>query len=293
MIYVSLQGGLGNQLFQYATAFCLAKKHNTHVMLNDSLLKRVNIEITSRDYELSNFNITGKLMTKSDHKLFTRSRKKISRFIPGINFITSWREHSEYSFDKAFNTLPDQVYLEGYWQSFHYFESVRAALIEELTPKARMTATESLFFNKVSKSNSVAIHIRRGDYVTSATTSKYHGVCNPNYYYKSIEKINSMLVNPEFFIFTDDPEWVLKSFNNKLPYTLVYNEKEPLKAYQDLHLMSACKHQIIANSSFSWWAAWLNSNSTKVVIHPKNWLLHRHVDLADLIPKSWLMGQED
>ena len=133
---------------------------------------------------------------------------------------------------------------------------------------------------------SVCIHIRRGDYVEDIITNQFHGVCNLDYYYRSIEYIASKIKNPYFFVFSDDPLWVKQNLILKYPCDYI-DQNFGKKDYEDMRVISKCKHNIIANSSFSWWGAWLNINPNKIVIAPKNWFKSKAINTKDLIPESW------
>ena len=138
----------------------------------------------------------------------------------------------------------------------------------------------------ISSCESVSLHIRRGDFVSNARTSTIHGTCNLNYYYRCVEEITKNVKNPHFFIFTDDTGWVSKNVKLSYPATVIdHNGRK--KSYEDLMLMSLCSHNIIANSSFSWWGAWLNRNPNKMVFAPLRWFAKDDISTRDLIPEKW------
>jgi hypothetical protein len=144
------------------------------------------------------------------------------------------------------------------------------------------------YLKKIKLYTSVAVHIRRGDYVSSTTNFQKHGICDNIYYSKAIELMNTTISHLKYFIFTDDPAWVLE--NMQFPNAeIVLTQNQESDAWQDMYLMSSCDHQIIANSSFSWWAAWLNKNENKQVIAPEIWFADAQLNVATtgLIPKTW------
>jgi hypothetical protein len=143
--------------------------------------------------------------------------------------------------------------------------------------------------NEIKNSNSISIHIRRGDYVSNQHTNDIHGLCSLDYFYKSVQYMNSKIYNPIYFIFSDDMDWVKKNFNTEnLKYKFI--ETNMNQNHLDLILMSYCKHNIISNSSFSWWGAWLNININKIVIAPKIWFANKKMNnlISDLIPNNWI-----
>jgi hypothetical protein len=190
-------------------------------------------------------------------------------------------------FDPDFFAVPDNVYLEGYWQSENYFKTIENAIKSEFTLKEDPDPQNALLSEKILGSNSVSIHIRRGDYVHNPVTFDYHGVCSLEYYHSAIDTIAKKISNPHFYIFSDDSLWVKQNLGINYPHTYV-THNQGLKDYMDLWLMKLCRHHIIANSSFSWWGAWLCSNPGKIVIAPKQWFNNPDVNTDDLIPNTWL-----
>lgn len=234
IITVKLKGGLGNQMFQYAFGRKLSLKHRVLLRLDKSLLER-----------------------------------GIKQMIIG----TTPREYELGEFDiKA--ELTDgkgKNCFEGFWQSEKYFKDIRRVLLKDFTLKKE---TDSFLKYKrlIAKTNSVSIHIRRGDYLKRAVTRKYHGVLNLDYYRRAMELIVKRVKNPRFFVFSDDP--TISDFSG-------------LTNSEELILMSFCKHNIIANSSFSWWGAWLNKNPSKVIIAPKRWFRKERTE-SGIVPQGWI-----
>lgn len=183
-------------------------------------------------------------------------------------------------------TLPDNVYLEGYWQSERYFEDIKEIVQKEFTLKTPLEGLNLILAEEIRTVDAVSMHVRRGDYVTDENVSTMHGVCDLEYYRKAVDKVVQTLKDPCFFVFSDDPEWVAD--NLKLRHPARYISHNSSLAHEDLRLMSLCRHHIIANSSFSWWGAWLSTCHEKLVIAPNKWFNNFKVDTSDLIPKAWI-----
>ncbi len=202
--------------------------------------------------------------------------------------------HQNYIFEYQINFDPDilnikwPAYLVGYWQSEKYFKRIEKRLVKEFNFKNPLNGKNFAVANEISQNNSVSIHIRRGDYVTLPYAVKMHGnICDLDYYSKAIKIIASKVKEPHFFVFSDDISWAKENLRIDYPKTYVnFNTDE--NSYEDMRLMSLCKHNIIANSSFSWWGAWLNRNVGKIVVAPKKWLNDPTKDTRDVIPDNWL-----
>lgn len=285
MIIVNFFGGLGNQMFQYAlfkkfqSLGLEVKADITHYEFNNEhngfeLEKVFHLKI-----ERANLN---EIKSLKDNSIFLR---KYRRF-----FHIFWKktdiEQISFDFDGSIFYLKD-AYLNGYWQSEKFFKDISPELRKDFSFK-NIDKNNKLILNKIIKSNSVSIHIRRGDYVTNPNFNKFHGgICNISYYLKAIELIKRKVKKPVFFIFSDDLDWVKKNLP-LLENTIFVDINKGKNSYKDLFLMSKCKHNILANSSFSWWAAWLNSNSDKIIVCPDKWFNSRRLDSKDIVPESWI-----
>jgi hypothetical protein len=289
MIGVRLEGGLGNQLFQYAAARSLAIRHSTEVMIDQSALINKKKSITSRDYELNAFNC---LIAPSGKKEFYFSRlAKRARWV--FNLLSSWIVFVEKGeqFNKGFLIAPDNSYLIGFWQSYRYFDGIKEVLRKDFTPKNPLS-TDSVKIKGLidSSSPAIAIHVRRGDYVSLPSANNFHGALPLDYYHKGIEMMSAIFPAATYFVFSDDIHWCKENLglNNDAIYV---DHNGPLEAWQDLVLMGACHHHIIANSSFSWWGAWLGGRNIvageQTVIYPKNWFKSRVVYAQDRFPLNW------
>ncbi len=286
MILVKINGGLGNQLFQYAAGRALAERHGTELALDLSWFDNRPGGNTPRKYELHRYPIQARVTTAIEQFLCSFYQGRIIRRIPFLP--RRWHHFREkhFQYDSRYTTLPDQVYLDGYWQSSRYFEGIENIIRKELQPFTLPGKANSDLMDAMAHSSSVALHIRRGDYLSNPTAINYHGVCSLDYYHAAIEFMVEKLQNPTFYIFSDDLAWAKANLNIQHPVHYVANNSGD-NAFQDLHLISSCKNQIIANSSFSWWGAWLNPDPIKIVIAPKRWFsVAKNTDT--LYPDGWI-----
>ncbi len=283
MVIVRLMGGMGNQMFQFAAGKALAVHLKTELKLDDSYLKiDPKGKYTQRNFELNGFNMTESLISKTE---LLKYNSKIARAFRKIfDLKTNFLNESGHQFHPGFFDSPNNVIVNGYWQSEKYFLKYKEQIVKDLSIKQELlTGTEELA-KQISNTNSVSIHIRRGDYVTHAHANYFHGICGLDYYKEAVSLIAKSNQNIELFIFSDDIEWCQQNIKLEHPTSFV-DTKSP---YKDLYLMQSCKHNIIANSSFSWWGAWLNKNGEKIVIAPKNWFADSSINTSDLCPEKWI-----
>ena len=287
MIIVKLQGGLGNQMFQYAMAKQLAILNNTFLKIDRNHFANNNnaANITVRKYELAIFRLDVAEATIQDINYFTKKSHLLGRIIKKISGAKIINE-TAYSFDPNYNSYGANCYLNGYWQNEKYFRNISSVIKAEFEFKNTLVDDNAKVCSLVNSSNSVSLHIRRGDYVDNASTNEFHGTCSMEYYRQAISLINTRVDNPHFFIFSDDVDWVKANFKLDILFTIVDINDED-NCGNDLHLISLCKHNIMANSSFSWWGAWLNNNNNKVVIGPKKWFNDTTIDTSTLLPDNW------
>jgi hypothetical protein len=289
MIVTQLNGGLGNQLFQYAIARMLARNNGTHVVLDVSLYQSYKL----RNYSLQYFLFNKKIAKKHHLKLFgkisiaNKTERIYYKLLRKIYTPLTIAETSLAYNTTITKTKNTNIYLEGYWQSEKYFADIRHQLLTDLTITVPLQGLNLTTATLIQKTNAVALHIRRGDYVTNAHTLSVHGVCSLAYYERAIQHIINNVQNPKLFIFSDDMQWVKQNLKTTLPIHYIDNN-DASTDYEDLRLMSLCKHNIIANSSFSWWGAWLNTNKNKIVIAPNNWFTSSELNSADIIPTTWI-----
>lgn len=287
MIITKINGGLGNQLFQYAAGRSLAHRHQTNLVLDLSDFKNIPLGNTPRKFELDQYPIVARVASPEEEASFRFYQGRVLRRVPFLPRPWWHAREPHFQYDSNFSRLSDNVYLDGYWQSNLYFENIAPIIQSELQPLESPGKINQDLLDSMSQQNSVALHIRRGDYVSNIKAAIHHGVCSIDYYQKAINIIVEKVTNPYFYIFSDDLEWVKKNLAITLPVTYVGHNKGG-QAFQDLRLISHCKHQIIANSSFSWWGAWLNSNPQKIVIGPKQWFLVNK-NTSTLFPRGWHM----
>lgn len=268
MVVVKLIGGLGNQMFQYALGRKLAHDHKVGLTLDISAFEKDRL----RKYGLQHFTIPGDVIAGD-------------LVIPDGHHVVVREQH--YHFDATLLNRPKNSYLIGYWQSEKYFIDIAGVIRQEFTVQGIPLGLNRQLYDEILATNAISLHVRRGDYVTNQVTNQYHGVLPLGYYQQAIWLMTQYVKNPHLYIFSDDVLWARKNITGDCPlYFVTHNGEE--YDYEDLRLMSACKHQIIANSSFSWWGAWLNDNPGKKVIAPGQWFQHCPHDTKDLIPSQWI-----
>jgi hypothetical protein len=174
---------------------------------------------------------------------------------------------------------------QGEWHSEKYFKDYSDVIRKELTLKRPFSPKAAEFLQKINSTNSVSLHLRGTDYVVG-NKSAFHGTASPEFYSKAIARIKEKVSNPHFFIFTDDLAWAKEHIEFPEPHTIVSEAHNPPE--EELMLMAACKHNIIANSTFSWWAAWLNPNGGKMVVAPSRWFADEKANASDILPPSWI-----
>lgn len=296
-IFLKLEGGLGNQFYQYATAMALAKKESAELVVLD---RTDSPKDNRRHNHLGLFNCTAKKASYFQQKisrLFFVKKFNIGKIIrkktSGIFPVTIVRDPESGFHPDLLKGSSGTVLLLGYWQSFKYFEVFKEVLIKEFSLKAPPLTKENIdLLEKITASQSVAIHIRRGDYVDIAFFLENFGTCSLGYYQNAFNYLNQRIKELEFFIFSDDPEWAEVNLSF-IPRATVVKNNLGVSDYEDFRLMKECKHFIIANSSFSWWAAWLGESQSKIVISPSTWFKNDPMPLQDRIPSSWVkIGSE-
>ncbi len=291
MIIVNLKGGLGNQMFQYALGKRLALQNSNELKLHIEGLARANeIGNIYRPFSLEKFNIEKNICTDEETR---RLKYPYGIFSKGWRyFSTKLLRRANVLFDPNILTWRGDIFLDGYWQSPKYFADIRDTLCQEFTLKEE-SETVQQYRQRIRETDSVAIHVRRGDYVSSPTVLRRFGVCSLPYYQNAIQyvltNVSTSVSTPHFFIFSDDIDWVKANLN--ISDTAVFISSPELSDADELYLMSQAKHNIIANSSFSWWAAWLNQNPAKIVVAPTPWFDRAKYD-ASLIPSTWITLQK-
>jgi hypothetical protein len=279
-------------MFQYALGRCLAEKNRNTLLLDLTFLHaRVPLKkFVFRNYNLDVFNINpgftflSSINTKSPLILALSLLIAKSKSIFGIQKYVS---EKTFTFEKNILNLKGSIYLDGYWQSPKYFADIEDIIRKEFTLKNFLGEKATEWKNKISQSSvPTSLHIRRGDYIYNKKTNLHHGNCSLNYYQEAVKSLEQRFSKDlVFFIFSDDIEWAKENLRLNFP-TYFVSDRE-IKDYEELMLMSYCKNNIIANSSFSWWGAWLNNKKDKIVIYPQKWFNDGN-NTKDLIPESWI-----
>lgn len=286
-IIIKVSGGLGNQLFQYALGRNLQLTHHQPVSFDLSWYSTQ----TLRTYELQHFHATVPLANYTRIGPLFRYRPRggmLGRFLDPFRVDTKrYKRETHPGFDPEVLTLEAPAYLDGYWQSEKYFAPIRNLLQQELTLKELPNDANAQLLERIASSPSISLHVRRGDYVTSASTNAFHGTASLDYYRAGVEHLATVTPGATIYIFSDDQAWVKDNLHFSQP-TVFVDVNSADRARDDIRLMSACQHHIIANSSFSWWGAWLNPKPGKVVVAPKRWFADPTVDTADLVPQEWV-----
>ena len=291
MIIVKLFGGLGNQMFQYAFARYLSLKHNTDLKVDTSILKKRTNSRRSfvfRDFDLDIFNLKVETASVYEVNNFRRvplaiADKMLNRL---IGFKKGYIVEPHFHFSEKCYAATDNSYLDGYWQSEKYFGAISENLrINDFSFKQPIANNSRLLISQIENCNSVCLNVRRGDFVTNS----FHGTCSNQYFKKAEEIMATQIDNPHFFVFSDEIDWCKDNLRLNSPTTYIGHEYAGNKFQDYIRLMAACKHFIIPNSSFAWWAVWLNTNKQKIVIAPKDWFSDKTINTKDLIQPGWII----
>ena len=289
MIIVRVSGGLGNQLFQVATGRALSTIHQQPLVIDDRGFQADGF----RKFCLPLFMVDILLPADSMavQQILPPSRKRWVAFLKWrLTHGRSLRYIREKSLDfnpEILNAGP-HCYLHGYWQSQQYFQHAAHQIRRDLTLRVGPTGENPEWLKKITSGVSVSVHVRRGDYVLDPKASRVHGTCSVEYYRAAAAEIAGRISDtPTFFVFSDDPRWVRENLH--LPFPTQYmSHNDDHHNYEDLRLMAACSHHIIANSSFSWWGAWLGGNPDRIVIAPKTWFNDPSRSDRSLVPAEWV-----
>lgn len=289
-IIAQLQGGLGNQLFQYAAARSLSLKNHRSLLLDQSWFNQTYEDVTPREYLLPLLNTKGLPIS---YGIPVKKPKKIIRLLqkwwPIDPFI--FVEQTPFRFDLRLSKAPafkqQNLYLMGYWQSYKYFEDIKPILQAEITPKCDLSNHYQKYLTQIQNGSSTMVHVRRGDYVNLATAAKVHGFIGLDYYQEGMGRILEKNPDTRFFIFSDDIQWTKENlpFQDKNIYIESIDANDAV--IQELALMTNCTHYLIANSSLSWWGAWLSKHPNGSVICPSRWTTDINMDCSDLLPNTW------
>lgn len=290
MIIVNIIGGLGNQMFQYAAGKVLAERHEAELLLDTRMFDGYGLH---NGFELDRVFCVDARKAKEDEirsLIGWRGSRLGGRLVANehLRFLQGRHYYKErhISFNEEFLTLPNDCYVAGYWQSERYFEDYKDLIRKQFQFKQPLSEKNQNIAERIITSPAaVSLHVRRGDYVANARTNAVHGICTIEYYKAAMREIESEVPEVTYFIFSDDLEWVKDNVPVKNKCFFV-DQNTGLESYNDMRLMSLCRHHIIANSSFSWWGAWLNPSMEKRVIAPKRWFANG-ADCSTHVPKAW------
>jgi len=259
MITTILQGGMGNQMFQYAMGLQQARILNVKLGLDATRLGG------KRPFNLGQWSYTDLILT---------TRKEPSVIENGMSFNAN-----------LYHSIKDGDVIQGYWQNEKYFAGgIENELRKIFTPFVPLSERAQKIKDQIEGSESVAVHVRRGDYLLEPHKS-FHGVLSNEYYSEAVSRVWDLVgLHAQFFIFSDDLAWAREYFSDKTTKII-----EPGRESEDIYLMSLCKHAVIANSSFSWWGAWLGDKErNRIVIAPEKWFDQGNEDYSDIVPKRWI-----
>ncbi|WP_430934751.1 alpha-1,2-fucosyltransferase [Saccharicrinis sp. 156] len=295
MIVIKLRGGLANQMFQYAIGRRISYQYKVPLLIDVCHYEDEQTEEkTIREFGLNWFNIdvtiasAAQISNSKGWYSNTIKRKANTLFNKMLPYYKqNIVKEKQTSFDKNILKVRKNCYLEGFWQSAQYFKDIEEIIRKDFQFKIPPSSGNIEYLNQIGNCNSVSVHIRRGDYVTSKHYNNVHQVLSPEYYQKAATIIEEQITNPTYFVFSDDPQWAKENliFKHKAVFIDHNNGKN---AFEDLRLMSNCKHHIIANSTFSWWGAWLNPNKDKIVIAPDKWYKMEKLENKDILPEKWI-----
>ncbi|MEM1318948.1 MAG: alpha-1,2-fucosyltransferase [Bacteroidota bacterium] len=290
MITVRLKGGMGNQMFQYAFGRQLATQLSTDLQLDLTALLDRNRgkDFVYRNYDLDIFHVQPRFalnpeMLRSFYKIKSSLVTKFCRKLVerGHKVIKEPHFHVD---QQLLDQPQNNALYDGWWQSGKYFEGVADTIRQEFQFKHPLLPASESLMQQIKGSNAVCLNVRRTDFLKVDNLN----TTNKDYFIKAAKYISERVESPHFFIFSDDIAWCEGNLELDQPTTFVHHDVKGIKFGNYMRLMKACKHFIIPNSSFAWWAVWLNEYSDKIVIAPKNWFNDPQFDTSDLVPEDWV-----
>lgn len=282
-VTVNMMGGAGNQMFQYAAARALALRTGADLVLDILSYRARSRHTPPRSFCLDRFPIAARIAPKRQGdpgRLGKLADRAVRWFATGR--VPRLRE-AHFHFDPRIISARPPVRLDGYFQSERYFADAEEQIRAELAPPAEAGYAAALA-HRIGEAQSVSLHVRRTDY-TQGDAASVHGLCAPDYYAAAVAELSQRLGPLEIFVFSDDIAWAEANLDLKQPATFVSDGR--VSDLGELWLMSLCRHHVIANSTFSWWGAWLSPNPDKIVIAPRKWFADGSFDTTDLVPESW------
>lgn len=275
-ITVQLSGGLGNQLFQYATARSLAISKGVDLTLDVSFYDARR----HRSFELAQLPIHCSIGVTSDAPRWLQKARRLGRKLLRIDS-PEYRE-PHFHFDSGLSDVPIPVRLQGYFQSPRYFEEHAQTIRAELQPPVAQDEESRRLAKLIEGTEAVSLHVRRGDYVTNAKARQTFHQCTVEYYSRAMNHFDG-----PFIVISDDIQWAMQ--NLPRAQDLVFTgQHQPRSTLADLWLMTQTRHHIIANSTFSWWGAWLSTQTEGRTVAPRDWFLTSEYSTKDLLPADWL-----
>lgn len=286
MIVMRIKGGLGNQLFQYAAAYAMAKRLNQPFLFDPAFSSNM----TAREYKLpelqvvvdkvvSNEKLPRKITLMKNHyinkgcRILNISSHKCDEYIYWIETKDRWQP-------EFFTINANNLYIDGYFQSENYFKQYRNDILKQFTPRYKEEETYLEVLKEINCVNSVAVHVRRGDF--KKNNNRFHYILDENYYRRAIQFFRMKVDNPIFFWFSDDMDWVNKYIGKSKDFRFV-NIRTKHADIDDMMLMKNCNHIVTANSTFSWWAAWLNEHENAIRVVP-----NKAYGMDGMIPNNWI-----
>jgi hypothetical protein len=288
MVIVRLTGGLGNQMFQYAAGRALADRLGAELLLDTRAFGHALAfqAYTRRAYALAPFTLRARLATPADLKNWPVWVVEIGMRLRLVRpLFRRWHFESAITYDASLRTLEEPVCLVGYWQSERYFVDIADRIRADFTLGQPMSDDNSTLLELARSDRSVGLHVRRGDFASLSDAAQVHGMCSVDYYRRAISLVRDRCPECHFLVFSDDAQWARAEL--PLGPSAVFVTGNEQRPEQDLALMSACKHHIIANSSFSWWAGWLGYSPEQIVIAPSPWYANPKLDARDLAVARW------
>jgi hypothetical protein len=290
-IYSYLQGGLGNQMFQYAIARALSEHYRTQFALNRYWFNAHQGDATPRELQLDVLNIQEVPILDSTFPQKPKRWQRVLQHFFTKNSLVIYQDNA-FDFDQDVfhlkNAASRNIYLAGYWQAYAYIDAIKEILKGEFKTKAPLFHFYQTYLDQIQSQESVMVHIRRGDYVHSKAASQFHGVLPLQYYEQAIHALQNTKPNLQFFIFSDDLQWAKDSLQGNFQKTFIEHAPHADAVAHELQLMRACDHHIIANSSLSWWGAWLKKNPHGLVYAPNHWINDDTLNLSALLPPDWI-----
>ncbi|XHC09640.1 alpha-1,2-fucosyltransferase [Labrenzia sp. ac12] len=270
-------------MFQYALGRSLSEISGKNLKLDISAYQTYK----THNFLLDKLNTQYEIVAQKEVEQIFGAKKRISLPFTSSSKVKIIKE-TELSFNPNIMNVKKDAYFIGYWQSEKYFKNIRSKILEEFQPNEKISKKRTEILNEIKSTRSpISVHIRRGDYVSNTKANNIHGTCEPEWYKSAANIIENYFENVTYFVFSDDPDWVKRNIRFDQKAILVEPDVDG-KDYEDLYMMSACDGHIIANSTFSWWGAWLNSKSNKRVIAPSRWFKSQTIKNVDLIPEDWI-----